>query len=76
MDIFTFSLLTPSSFPTAIPGITFCPTSTDLSAITPLNGAYSLQSFRFLRAISSMERACWSLLCTSTHLISGRLPLA
>lgn len=36
----------------------------------------TIGSFRFLDAISSMERAWRSLLCTSTHCISGRLPLS
>ena len=74
--IFTFNLPTPTIFPTDTPGSTFWPTSMDLSAITPPNGAYRLQSFRFFRASSSIERACRSLLCTSTHLISAKLPLS
>lgn len=55
------------------PGRTVSPAAACRLPMTPVNGAYNLQSSRFLRAMPYADSAWRSRVCASTHLIWGRL---
>ena len=55
------------------PGRTVSPAAACRLPMTPVKGAYNLQSSRFLRAMPYADSAWRSRVCASTHLISGRL---